>query len=131
MAKNGISQILPNLGGWCFKLYANKIKTNEWNDNQLIFFTKARWWHPRWLRLSLKMAIYQFRLNRERGCVRFYGSINPIESVKLPSVNYLDESKMTTSKMAVSKMASFCCLASKHRFIPAVTFDIYIGRQQR
>ena len=66
----------------------------------------------------------------------FYGSINPIESVKLPSVNYLDESKMAiskmaVSKMAVSKMASFCCLASKHRFVPAVTFDHYIGRQQR
>ena len=76
--------------------------------------------------IKLKMAIYQFRLNLERVCVRFYGSINPIESVKLPSVNYLDE-----SKMAVSKMASYCCLASKHRFIPAVTFDIYIGRQQK
>ena len=75
-------------------------------------------------------------------CVRFYGSINPIESVKgkkgsfyiavkLPSANYLDESKMATSKMAVSKMASFCCIASKHRFVPVVTFDHYIGRQQR
>ena len=55
--------------------------------------------------IELKMAT--FRLNLERVCVRFYGSINPIESVKLPSVNYLDESKMATSKMAVSKMASF------------------------
>ena len=75
--------------------------------------------------IKLKMAISPFRLNLERLCVRFYGSINPIESVKLPSVNYLDESKMATSKMAVSKMASCCCLASKHSFIPAVTLDIY------
>ena len=79
--------------------------------------------------IELKMAI--FRLNLERVCVRFYGSINPIESVKLPSANYLDESKMATSKMAVSKMASFCCIASKHRFVPVVTFDHYIERQQR
>ncbi len=57
--------------------------------------------------IELKMAISQFRLNLERVCVRFYGSINPIESVKLPSVNYLGE-----SKMAVFKMASSCCIAS-------------------
>ena len=69
--------------------------------------------------IELTMAIYQFRLNVERVCVRFYGSINPIESVKLPSITYFDESKMATSKMAVSKMASFCCIASKHRFVPA------------
>ena len=81
--------------------------------------------------LSFKMAISQFRLNLERVCARFYGSTNPIESVKLPSVNYLDESKMATSKMAVSKMASFCCAASKHRFVSAVTFVHYIGRQHR
>ena len=53
------------------------------------------------------MAISQFPLNLERVCVRFYGEINPIESVKLPSGNYLDESKMGTSKLAVSKMAFF------------------------
>ena len=74
------------------------------------------------------IEISQFRLNLETVCVRFYGSINPIESVKLPSVNYLDESKMATSKMAVSKMTSFCCFASKHRSVPAVTFYHYIGR---
>ena len=68
--------------------------------------------------IELKMAI--FRLN-----------LNPIESVKLPSVNYLDESNMATSNMAVSKMASFCCIASKHRFVPVASFDHYIGRQQR
>ena len=72
------------------------------------------------------MAVSQFRLNLERVCVMFYGSINPKESVKLPSVNYLDESKMATTKMAVTTMASFCCLASKHRFVPVVTFDHYI-----
>ena len=81
--------------------------------------------------IELKMAISQFQLNLERVYVRFYGSINPIESVKLPSVNYLDESKMATSKMAVSKMASFCCIASKHRLVPVVAFDHDIGRQQR
>ena len=75
-----------------------------------------------------KMALSPFRLNLERVCVRFYGSINPLESVKLPSDNYLDESKMATSKMALSKMASFRCIASKHRLVPAVTFDHYIGR---
>ena len=58
--------------------------------------------------IELKMVVSQFRPNLERVCARFYGSINPIESVKLPSVNYLDESKMAISKMAVSKMASFC-----------------------
>ena len=79
--------------------------------------------------IELKMAI--FRLNLERVCVTFYGSINPIESVKLPSVNYLDESNMATSNMPVSKMASFCCIASKHRFVRAASFDHYIGRQQR
>ena len=78
--------------------------------------------------LSLK---WLFRRNIESVCVRFYGSINSIESVKLPSVDYLDESKMATSKMAVFKMASFCCVASKHRFVPADTFDHYIGRQHR
>ena len=61
----------------------------------------------------------------------FYGSINPIGSVKLPSVNYLDESKMATSKMAMSKMASFYCIASKHLFVPVVAFDHEIGKQQR
>ena len=80
---------------------------------------------------ELKIAISQFRLNLERVCVRCYGSINPKESVKLPSVNYFDESKIATSKMAVSKIASFCCIASKHLFVPAVTFYHYIGRQQR
>ena len=53
------------------------------------------------------MAISQFRLNLERVCVMFYGSINPIESVKLPSVNYLDESKMATSKMGYQKWRPF------------------------
>ena len=56
--------------------------------------------------IKLKMAISPFRLNLERVCVMFYVSIHPIESVKLPSVNYLNESKTSTSKMAVSKMAS-------------------------
>ena len=81
--------------------------------------------------IELKMAISQFRLNLVRVYVRLYGSVNPIESVTLPSVNYLDESKMATSRMAVSKMASFCCIASKHRFAPVVAFDHDIGRQQR
>ncbi len=57
--------------------------------------------------IELKMSISQFRLNLVMVYVRSYGSINPIESVKLPSVSYLDESKMATSKMAVSIMASF------------------------
>ena len=38
--------------------------------------------------IELKIVISQFRLNIERVCVKFFGSINPIESVKLPSVNY-------------------------------------------
>ncbi len=106
-----------------------QIKTNEWNYNQLILFIQMQDGGIQDGCIELKMAI--FRLNLERVCVRFYGSINPIESVKLPSVNYLDGSNMAKSKMAVSKMASLCCLASKHRFVPAVTFDHYIGRQQR
>ena len=40
--------------------------------------------------IELKMAISQFRLNLESVCVRFYGSIHLIESVKLPLVNYLE-----------------------------------------
>ena len=61
--------------------------------------------------IEFKMSIsLNFRLNLERMCVRFYGSINPIESVKLPSVNYFDESKMATSKMAVSKRRPFVVL---------------------
>ena len=106
-----------------------QIKTNEWNYNQLILFIQMQDGGIQDGCIELKMAI--FRLNLERVCVRFYGSINPIESVKLPSANFLDESKMATSTMAVSKMASFCCVASKHRFVPVVTFDHYIGRQQR
>ena len=100
-----------------------KIKTNEWNYNQLILFIQMQDGGIQDGCIELKMAI--FRLNLERVCVRFYDSINPIESVKLPSANYLDK-----FKMAVSKMASFCCIASKHRFVPVVTFDHYIGRQQ-
>ena len=80
--------------------------------------------------VELKMAISQFLLKLEMVCVRFYGSINPIESVTLLLVNYLDESKMAKSKMAISKMAFFCCVASKDLFAPAVTFDHCIGRQQ-
>ena len=97
-----------------------KIKTNEWNYNQLILFIQMQDGGIQDGCIELKMAI--FRLNLERVCVRFYGSINPIESVKLPSANYLDESKMATSKMAVSKMASFCCIASKHRFVPVLSY---------
>ena len=105
-----------------------KIKTNEWNYNQLIVLQIQDGGIQDGF-IELKMAI--FRLNLERVCVTFYGSINPIESVKLPSVNYLDESNMATSNMAVSKMESFCCIASKHRFVPVASFDHYIGRQQR
>ena len=39
--------------------------------------------------IELNIAISQLlRLNLERECFMFYGSINPIESVKLASVNY-------------------------------------------
>ena len=38
--------------------------------------------------IELKMAVSQFRINLVRVYVRLYGSINPIESVTLPSVNY-------------------------------------------
>ena len=76
------------------------------------FFYKCKMVESKMAAIKLKMAIFPFRLNLERVCVMFYGSINSIEYVKLPSVNYLDESKMATSKMAV-------------------IFDHYIGRQQR
>ena len=62
--------------------------------------------------IELKMAISQFRLNLERVYVMFYGSINPIGSVIWPSANYPDESKMATSNMAMSKMASFYCTSN-------------------
>ena len=81
--------------------------------------------------IALTMAVSQFRLNLVRVYVRLYVSINPIESVTLPSVNYLDESKMATSRVAVSKMAFFCCIASKHRFASVDAFDHDIRRQQR
>ena len=93
-----------------------QIKTNEWNYNQLIFFIQMQDGGIQDGCIELKMAIFQ--LNLERVYVRFYGSINPIESVKLPSANYLDESKMATSKMAVSKMASFCYLRRSTAFSP-------------
>ena len=100
----------PTLEGSVLSFMPQKIKTNEWNYNQLIFFYKCKMVASKMAALNLiKMAI--FRLNLERVCVRFYGSINPKESVKLPSVNYLDEFNMATSNMAVSKMASFCCIA--------------------
>ena len=107
-----------------------KIKTNEWNYNQL-FFLQMQDDGIQDGCIELKMAISQIRINLERVCVRFYGSTNPIDSVKLPSLNYRDESNMATSKMAVSKMATFCCLARKHRFDPTVTFYHCIGRQHR
>ena len=94
------------------------------------FFYKSKMVASKMAALNLKW-LSQFRLNLVSVYVRFYGSINPIESVKLPSVNYLDESKMATSKMAVSKMTSLCCIASKHRFVPVVAFDHHVGRQQR
>ena len=62
-----------------------KIKTNEWNYNQ-IFFYKCKMVESKMAAVKLKMAIFPFRLNLERVCVMFYGSINPIESVKLPLV---------------------------------------------
>ena len=121
----------PTLEDGVLSCMPQKIKTNEWNYNQLIFVLQMQDGGIQDGSIELTMAISQFRLNEERVCFRFYGSIHPIESVKLPSVNYLDASKTATSNMAVSKMASFCCLAPKYRLVPAVTFDHYIGRQQR
>ena len=49
--------------------------------------------------------------------------------MKLLSV--FDKYKMATSKMAVSEMASFCCIAHMHHVVTAFTFDHYIGSQHR
>ena len=54
-----------------------KIKTNEWNYNQL-FFYKCKMVASKMAAIKLKMAI-PFRLNLERVCVMFYVSINPID----------------------------------------------------
>ncbi len=58
--------------------------------------------------IELKMAT--FRLNLERVCIRFYGSINPIESVKLPSVNYLDNPRWRHSRWRYPKWRHFVVL---------------------
>ena len=55
---------------------------------------------PRWLHWAKNGYILISTQTRMGVCVRFYVKINPIESVKLPSVNNFDESKMATSKMA-------------------------------
>ena len=52
-----------------------KIKTNEWNYNKLIVLQIQDGGIQDGC-IELKMAI--FRLNLERVCVTFYGSINPI-----------------------------------------------------
>ena len=41
-----------------------------------------------------------------------------------------DKSKMATSNMAVTKMASFCCIASKQHFVPIeMILDSPLGSQ--
>ena len=62
-----------------------QIKTSESNYNQLILFYKMQDGGIQDGCIELKRAISKFRLNLERVCVRLYGSIHPIESVKLPS----------------------------------------------
>ena len=47
------------------------------------FFYKCKMVACKMAAIKLKMAISPFRLNLERVCVRFYGSINQIESVKI------------------------------------------------
>ena len=47
-----------------------KIKTNKWDYNQLIFL-QMQMVASKMAAIKLKMAISQFRLNLERVCVRF------------------------------------------------------------
>ena len=63
------------------------------------------------------MAKSQLLLNQLRWCFKLHGSIDPMESVKLPSVNYFWKSKMATSEMAC-----LCYIACKHHFVPVVKF---------
>ncbi len=63
------------------------------------------------------MAISQLLLNSEKCGYMFYGSIDAMDSVKLSSVSFLDNYEMAISKMAVFKLAYFCCLAHMQHFV--------------
>ena len=55
------------------------------------------------------------RLRQRTIGVKCYGSIDAMDSVKVPYICYLfDNSNMATSRMAVSKMASFCNMSCTH-----------------
>ena len=49
---------------------------------QSVIFCKCKMTACNMAAIKLKMAIFSFRLNLEKVCVMFYGSINPIEYVK-------------------------------------------------
>ena len=51
-------------------------------------------------------------------CFKVHGSIDPMESVKYHRFIIFGKSNMATSKMAF-----LCYIASKHLFVPVVTFD--------
>ena len=74
----------PTYEGCVLSCMPQQIKTNESNYNQLIVLQTQDGGIQDGC-IDLKMAISQFRLNLERVCFILYGSINPIESVKLPS----------------------------------------------
>ena len=64
------------------------------------------------------MAKSQLLLNQLKWCFKVHGSIDPIESGKLPSVIIFGKYKMATSKMTF-----LCYFASKYHFVPVVTLD--------
>ena len=125
-----ISQLLPDLGGWCFKFYGS-INPDERMILPSVNYVLPNpiWRHPRWLHFDtdqvhdydwslIGMAKSQLLLNILRLCFKLHGSIYPMESV-----NYHRLIIFRKSKMATSKMADLCYLASNHHFVPAVTFD--------
>ena len=95
-----ISQLLPDLGGWCFKFYGS-INPDERMILPSVNYVLPNpiWRHPIWLHFDtdqvhdydwslISMAKFQLLLNILRLCFKLHGSIYPMESVKLPSVNY-------------------------------------------
>ena len=98
-----ISQLLPDLGGWCFKFYGS-IHPDERMILPSVNYVLPNpiWRHPRWLHFDtdkvhdydwslISMAKSQLLLNILRLCFKLHGSIYPMESVKLPSVNYFSQ----------------------------------------
>ena len=68
--------------------------------------------------MKLKMAKSQLLLNQLRWCFKVHSSIDPMESGKLPLVNYFWQIQDGDIQDGV-----LCYLASMHHFVHVVTFD--------